>query len=612
MAAGRRTSAAGPRRAVPVLAVLVAVLIAWPLVRLVAHPPTLTVAPAVGGASGTGPRVIVVGLPGLVEPDPSWPLNDSAQSGVLAAPGCPAASWASLGSGRPVTLSATRCPIRATDGGVVAGWAGWQAAAPGIGTLGDTLRRLGLCAGAVGPGGALAAAGGDAGNAAYQSLDGFIQGGYLTDCPLTLVDAADRGRALVTALLRQPDTTVVVLGTGGAAGAVVRQAAVIYPAGAAAGGQLVPAGRTAAPLTPAGLAAALIAAAGGAPPPGVVSGWQVRSGTHSGLAAMAARDGGRASVGWTLFALTVLLLAGVGLVLRRGRVRSRWIRTVLRLAAITWPAAALVAAAVPWWPAPLPLGVGAALAGTLVLGAAAGGLARWWRVRSEAAGVVVVAAALALLTAATGLSPYASLAPLTAAAPHGVDPLALGGCLAAGLVLAELVALRRLGDAGRWQPLLVAAVGILGLASGFVGVLVAPGAAAWQVPIVAAVAALPPLVWLMLGSIGGLSLPLSAHVAIAVAALVVEVLLGAPLGAWSVLAAQLGGLVSIAVLAGCVVAWAGLVLLAGPELAIAPAALAVGVLLLGLGPWVVLGVTLVAAGVLVGRTRGGLRTSCVI
>jgi len=95
-------------------------------------------------------------------------------------------------------------------------------------------------------------------------------------------------------------------------------------------------------------------------------------------------------------------------------------------------------------------------------------------------------------------------------------------------VLAGLVAVRRLGDAGSWQRLVVAGVGILGLGTLALGVLFVPGAAGWQTPVAAVVAALPPLGWLALGSIRGLRVPLVGHVGLAAAALILDVLVGAP------------------------------------------------------------------------------------
>lgn len=180
----------------------------------------------------SGDRLVIVGVEGhtdLTDADRQAVAGRGAQVGAVAirpsqVGECAAAGWATLGAGRRASVGVL-CDVRTTDVGVVYDWRARQDAAAAdygdarLGTL-ATLATAdgGECVASVGPGAALAAANPDGTNTAYQSLDPFVDSGFQSSCAITLVDAGPRSDEVITGLLGQPDTTVIVTGIGPRAG----------------------------------------------------------------------------------------------------------------------------------------------------------------------------------------------------------------------------------------------------------------------------------------------------------------------------------------------------------------------------------------------------------
>lgn len=72
----------------------------------------------------------------------------------------------------------------------------------------------GECVASIGPGAALAAANPDGTNTAYQSVDAYVDSGFTSSCPITLVDAGERSDEVITRWAGQPGTTLIVTGVG--------------------------------------------------------------------------------------------------------------------------------------------------------------------------------------------------------------------------------------------------------------------------------------------------------------------------------------------------------------------------------------------------------------
>lgn len=205
-------------------------------------------APTVAAATAPAASVVVLGVAGLRWDDLSpartpalWRLVDGGSVGSLVVRGinsstCPGEGWLALGTGRRSGLGSSprRCAdlpaVVAASGGAaqVATWADIQAvnargnydAEPGW--LGDVLNAASVSRLAVGPGAALALAGGDGQVPAYAPTSGAIPPG--TTAQLTIVDlgtvqplaggarepaAVDQGAA--AALARVPAGATVLL-----------------------------------------------------------------------------------------------------------------------------------------------------------------------------------------------------------------------------------------------------------------------------------------------------------------------------------------------------------------------------------------------------------------
>lgn len=180
-------------------------------------------------------RMVVVGVEGrphLTDTDRTVLTEhaDRAAAGAMSiraadVGACSAAGWATLGAGRRTSVQGPdgedRCDIRTTDLGVVHDWREWQQAAAAnrgdarLGTLADSSID---CVSSVGPGAALAAAHSDGTNAGYLETDDFIAAGFVSSCPLTIVDAGDRSDEVIRAVAEQEDVTLVVTGVGPTAG----------------------------------------------------------------------------------------------------------------------------------------------------------------------------------------------------------------------------------------------------------------------------------------------------------------------------------------------------------------------------------------------------------
>ncbi|HYP45409.1 MAG TPA: hypothetical protein VEQ66_09470 [Propionibacteriaceae bacterium] len=142
---------------------------------------------------------------------------------------CAAAGWATLGSGRRAGV-AGRCDPQ-VQGSRVQEWPQWQAATAaqrGDARLGNLAELATGCVGAVGPGAGLAAARPDGSLATYQSADEFLRRGGKVTCPVTLVDGGVASDAIISAVARRPEVTLLVTGVGPAAGSTDPGLQVVY------------------------------------------------------------------------------------------------------------------------------------------------------------------------------------------------------------------------------------------------------------------------------------------------------------------------------------------------------------------------------------------------
>lgn len=212
--------------------------------------PTLGADPVVL-APGPG-QLVVVGVEGrteITETDRQVVTDHDAQVGAVSIRAnqlgeCAAAGWATLGAGRRAGVGGL-CDIRTTDFGVVYDWRARQAAAAAA--FGDA--RLGAlaslaaadggeCVASVGPGAALAAANPDGTSTAYLPVDVYLDSGFVSSCPITLVDAGDRSDEMIAGLVGLPDTTVIVTGIGPGRGSTDPSLQVVYRVGEGSSGWL--------------------------------------------------------------------------------------------------------------------------------------------------------------------------------------------------------------------------------------------------------------------------------------------------------------------------------------------------------------------------------------
>lgn len=200
----------------------------------------------------TGDQLVVVGVEGrtaLTDVDRQAVAERNAQVGTISIRptllgDCSAAGWATLGSGRRASVGEL-CEIRTTDFGVVTDWRDRTDAAAAdhsdarLGTLSQLAAADGgACVASVGPGAALAAANPDGTNTAYQGVDAYVDSGFLSSCPITLVDAGEHSDEVITGLLGRAGTTVIVAGIGPPPGSDDPALQVVYRVGDGAPGWL--------------------------------------------------------------------------------------------------------------------------------------------------------------------------------------------------------------------------------------------------------------------------------------------------------------------------------------------------------------------------------------
>ncbi|MGI8768236.1 MAG: hypothetical protein ACR2I1_03905 [Propionibacteriaceae bacterium] len=504
-----------PVRLVFILAVVLAVVVG---LRLVAQ-----LSPSAEPAAIDSDRLVVVGVQGLTRlAGADRRLIDAhpTQIGaVTVRPSkvgeCAAAGWATLGAGRRATVGGL-CDIRVTDLGVVFDWRARLAVA---GDAGDahlgTLARLagnagGDCIASVGPGAALAAAGPDGTNAAYASVDSYIASGYVSECPVTVVDAGDQSAEVIAAVAKQSQTTVIVTGIGPPDGSRDPALQGIYRLGAPQPGWLTSSStRRAGIVTLADLTRTMIdfAHRDGEPvtdlpidgtPMSVIAGQVTGVDLDRFLSSVAAlSDLTPAAYLWMGIGGGVAAVAIGVLALRR---RWRWAVWLLALGP-SWPTAMMLVGATRWWRTTQPglvlgLGFTAILVGLTLLSS---WLARRWGrpVAVVAAGITVVAFTAEALTG--GVAEPGSMLnsrPIFALRWYGFGNVTFAAYAAGTLLLAGALAwalpLRssaRSGSAeprlpGLWRSLVVLAVGLVmascegrpGMGSDFGGVIaITPG-----------------------------------------------------------------------------------------------------------------------------------------
>lgn len=173
-------------------------------------------------------RIVVIGYPGPLDQTETALLQERAdeiQVGAMSVRTremgeCVAAGWFTLGAGRRTTVGGLCDPQ--VIAGKVANWQQYvnaSAAHRGDATPGLLGESASGCVAAVGPGAALATAQADGSLAKYATLDDFLAGKGILDCPITLIDPGATGfDRVLTLMAAREDVTLIVTGVGPAAG----------------------------------------------------------------------------------------------------------------------------------------------------------------------------------------------------------------------------------------------------------------------------------------------------------------------------------------------------------------------------------------------------------
>ena len=418
---------------------------------------------------------------------------------------CAAAGWATLGAGRRTSVNGLCDPRverqRVTD------WPQRLTAAAahhGDAVLGTLAASMHGCVAAVGPRAALAAARPDGTLAHYDTVDHFLRDGLATPCPLTLIDAGQQSRHIISALADRPHVTVMVTGIGPPAGSDDPSLQALYELPAAPAGWLTSAStRRDGIVNLTDLTATLIAV-GGREAPGraaPVDGtpFEVRAEI---VTAAAAQDHLEAVAALSNAAVPVDIALGVSgailLVILIASLTAR--RFAVARPILEWgtilPAAMLLTGAVPWnatrWPVLVLLATlaGWSIALTVVVFAGAKRL----NVPFAVVGAAVTVTAFTVDAALGGVMEPGSMLnsrPVNGGRWYGFGNVTFAVYAAATLILVGYLA-HRLRARGRRRAALVI-VAVIGF-----GVVVCEGWPTMGADFGGVIALTPPLLWLLL------------------------------------------------------------------------------------------------------------------